>query len=160
MMIDGAGINRRVLIIDDNRAVHEDFKQVLAAHGTYQPAGVAPVDFQIACATQGEEGWQLVCEARQKGEPFAMAFVDLNMPPGWDGVETIARIWEDDPALQIVVCSGSRQGSWAGVLGRLDRTDQVLVLKKPFDPAEARQIALLLTHTWSLANPAADLPGR
>jgi CheY-like chemotaxis protein len=158
MMIDEAGINRRVLIIDDNRAVHEDFKQVLAAHDSRLVA--ARVDFQIECATQGEEGWRMVCEARSKGEPFAMAFVDLNMPPGWSGVETIQRIWQDDPALRVVVCSGSRQGSWACVLEALDRPEQVLVLKKPFDPAEARQIALLLTHTWSLAEASVDVSRR
>jgi CheY-like chemotaxis protein len=155
MQIDEAGLNRRVLITDDNRAVHEDFKQVL---GVSFPAG-SPVDFQIECAPQGDEGLRIACEARQKGEPFAMAFVDLNMPPGWNGVETISRIWQEDPALQIVVCSGSRQGSWASVLERLGQPDQVLVLKKPFDPAEARQMALLLTHKWSLAHAASDLFG-
>ena len=49
-----------------------------------------------------------------------MAFVDVRMPPGWDGVETITRIWEVDPDLQIVVCTAYADYSWEELRSKVD----------------------------------------
>ena len=114
------GANRRILLVDDNPSIHADFKKVLldsqvknevldeaeamlfdeAPRPKHQPAR-----FTIDSAFQGQEALEKVLAAIAKGEPFAMAFVDVRMPPGWDGIETIARLWDVDPSLQIVVCT-------------------------------------------------------
>ncbi len=173
MKLEEASINRRVLIIDDNTGIHEDFKRILSApslagelrSGLDELEGrllnrsvgkAQAIEFAIASATQGEIGWRMAKEAREKDEPFAMAFVDMRMPPGWDGIETIERIWQDDPDLQVAICTAYSDYSWEEAFERLGRLDQLLILKKPFDPAEARQIAISLTHKWSLASYAAS----
>src|SRR5882762_11296155 len=110
--------NRRILVIDDNQAIHEDFRKILATNtsasasldateealfGSPKPAG-PPTAFEVSSAYQGQEGMLLVQEALAAGRPYALAFVDVRMPPGWDGVETTQKIWEIDPDVQIVIC--------------------------------------------------------
>jgi DNA-binding LytR/AlgR family response regulator len=83
-----------------------------------------------------------------------MAFVDMRMPPGWDGIETTLRIWELDPRVQIVICTAYSDRSWEDILGRLGRSDRLLILKKPFDNIEVLQLASALTEKWRLADVA------
>jgi CheY-like chemotaxis protein len=106
--------NRRVLIIDDNFEIHHDFRKILAPDELTRYADseallfgssiktVAAPQFDLDSAYQGQEGFALVKKALEEGRPHAMAFVDVRMPPGWDGVETTRRIWEIDPDLQVV----------------------------------------------------------
>ena len=70
-----------------------------------------------------------------------MAFVDMRMPPGWDGVETIAKMWEVDPEIQIVICSAYSDRPWDEIVRKLGHVDQFLILKKPFDTIEVCQLA-------------------
>ena len=109
--------NRRILIIDDNLAIHDDFRKILATpsgNASLLEAGanlfgpqsdtLPSIPFELSCANQGQTGLGMVQEAIEQERPFAVAFVDMRMPPGWDGVETIERIWEVDPDIQIVIC--------------------------------------------------------
>ena len=84
-----------------------------------------------------------------------MAFIDMRMPPGWDGVETVERLWQEDPRLQIVFCTAYSDYSWKEVLPRLDVRDRLLILKKPFDPIEVYQFANALTTKWQMTEQAA-----
>src|SRR4051812_14262557 len=98
--------NRRLLVIDDNPAVHEDIRKILipAEAGRTQlarlerdlfeeaPPPIVELPFEIGAAYQGAEGLAMVEQARKEGRPYAMAFVDVRMPPGWDGIETAARL--------------------------------------------------------------------
>ena len=156
--------NRRVLIIDDNRAIHDDFAKILSPFSATPGALAASeaalfgphVDvvqqthFELGSAYQGQEGLRLVSEAREAGKPYAMAFVDVRMPPGWDGVETIRRIWEIDPDVQIVICTAYSDYSCSEIFAKLDQRDGWLILKKPFDGVEAFQLAHTLTEKWWL----------
>ena len=76
------------------------------------------------------------------------------MPPGWDGVETIQRIWQVDPEILIVLCTAYSDHTWEEIVARLGRTDHLLILKKPFDNIEVRQLVLALTKRWHLARQA------
>ena len=87
--------------------------------------------------------------------PYAMAFIDMRMPPGWDGVETVEQLWLEDPRLQIVFCTAYSDYSWAEVLTRLDVRDRLLILKKPFDAIEVYQFANALTTKWQMTEQAA-----
>jgi CheY-like chemotaxis protein len=117
--------NRRILLIDDNVAIHDDYRKILvgransseldelgAALFDCSPTEEKLLNFDVSSAYQGQDGLSLVVQALEMGKPFAMAFVDMRMPPGWDGVETIKRIWEVDPNLQIVICSAYSDHSW------------------------------------------------
>ena len=160
------GASRRVLVIDDNPAIHEDMRKVLgpglvnSAQVTESAAAVfgdaakdtaaLPV-FQVDSASQGEEGVTMVRHARDRDQPYAVAFVDARMPPGWDGLETITRLWEQDPDVLIVLCTAYSDFSWHEIRTRLARPQQLVILKKPFDNMEVLQLADGLTEKWRLA---------
>lgn len=155
----------RILIVDDQEAIHEDYRKILGRRATSlaelsQAAAAlfgeesATVDwegFELDSAFQGQEGLQLVQRSLAEGRPYAMAFVDIRMPPGWDGVETVRRIWEVDPEILIVICSAYSDYSWEEMIGKLGRSDRFLILKKPFDNIEVRQCAMAMTERWCVA---------
>jgi two-component system NtrC family sensor kinase len=164
--------NRRILVVDDMSSIHEDFRKILAPAPVNvdldaeeallfgKPAASGAVRFEMDSAHQGSEALEKVCAARLANRPYAMAFVDMRMAPGWDGVETIERLWQEDPQLQIVVCSAFTDYSWMEVLSRLDVRDRLLILKKPFDPIEVYQFANALTMKWQMTEQAAFEMGR
>jgi len=167
-MIDIEKKNRRILIIDDNEAIHKDFRAILegdnseataldevesAVFGTDSEV-ISQNAFEIDSAFQGQEGLEMVRQAMKDGRPYAMAFVDVRMPPGWDGVETICRIWQEYPQLQVVICTAYSDYQWKDLVRKLGQSEQLLVLKKPFDNIEAYQLASALTEKWYLGRQA------
>ncbi|MDI1443528.1 response regulator [Polyangium sp. 6x1] len=111
--------------------------------------------FELSFASQGAEALEKVRQARDVAAPYALAFVDMRMPPGWDGLETLTHLWAEDPTLQAVICSAYSDHSWAEITAKLGVTDRFLILKKPFDPVEVRQIACALTEKWNQAERSA-----
>jgi two-component system, NtrC family, sensor kinase len=158
--------NRRILLIDDTPAIHEDFRKILGQpqNTDFDAAeaalfGLAPrppaVEFELDSAYQGEPGVAMAAQALAAGRPYAMAFVDMRMPPGCDGVETIERLWRADALLQVVVCTAYSDYAWDTLLARLDAGDRLLILKKPFDPIEVWQLACALTAKRQLTRQVA-----
>ena len=86
--------------------------------------------------------------ALREGRPYAMAFVDMRMPPGWDGLKTIEHLWAVDPNIQVVICSAHSDYEWTDVVERLNRSDKLLILRKPFEPIEVQQCASALCQKW------------
>ncbi len=145
--------NGRILIIDDDRPIHEDFRKILTSSPsvTATTEAVRPPAFEVDSADQRQEGILLVEKALAAGRPYAMAFVDVGMSPGWEGLETARRIWERDPRLQMVICTAFSDYSWnGGMSAQPGRHDGWLILKKPFDAVEVRQLAHALTEKWRL----------
>jgi PAS domain S-box-containing protein len=161
-------VNKRVLVIDDNRAIHDDFRKVLtdlgansgidaaeeALFGTTADTRTPRATFDLSYASQGLEGVAKIQEAREAGAPFAMAFVDVRMPPGIDGIETTVKIWETAPDTQIVICTAYSDYSWEEMIGKVGYSDKLVLLKKPFDNVEVLQLACALTEKWRLAQEA------
>jgi len=158
--------NNRILVIDDNVSIHEDIRKVLGVNrqkNDFMADAKAMlfdeeskeserIEFEIDSAYQGEDGYKKVLHSAAEGRPYAMAFVDVRMPPGWDGVETIAKIWKHHPELQIVLCTAFTDYSWDEMLEQLGRSDSLVIIKKPFDNIEVLQLAYALTHKWVLNN--------
>jgi len=113
-------------------------------------SGRRAVGFTMESAYQGEEGIELLRCALDKGQPYAMAFVDMRMPPGMDGLETIIKLWELDADLQVVICTAHSDYTWHDLLAKLGSSDRLLILKKPFDVVEVRQMAEALCAKWEL----------
>jgi len=162
--------NRRILTVDDTPSIHEDYRKILGAavDTVAQQRGLATVraaffgqpvaqkggalelaSYSIDSALQGEEALALVTKAVDEQRPYALAFVDIRMPPGWDGVRTIKELWEVDPSLQCVICTAFSDYSWEQTVETLGRSDRLLILKKPFDAVEIRQLATALTEKWN-----------
>ncbi|RBJ64210.1 hybrid sensor histidine kinase/response regulator, partial [Pseudomonas sp. MWU12-2534b] len=110
-------INSRILLIDHTPSFHEDFRKFLTPQ--IQGAGLDDLEaqlfgaptrprqqpFELDSAYGGEEGLNKVTLALAQQRPYALSFVDMRMPHGWDGVQTIERLWQEDPRLQVVVCT-------------------------------------------------------
>jgi CheY-like chemotaxis protein len=151
----------RILVVDDNTAIHEDFRKILSAASSSigdieselfdSTSKVAErISFRIDSASQGQEALNYVQRAVQDEDPYTLAFVDIRMPPGWDGVETIERIWRICPDMQAVICTAYSDYSWDKIIARFGYTDNLLILKKPFESAEVLQLAHALTRKWAL----------
>jgi PAS domain S-box-containing protein len=156
---------RRVLIVDDNPAIHEDYRRVLCADDSHldnlastkslllggQPSGKSPdLSIELVSAFQGEEALDLVRRSVADNNPFQLAFVDVRMPPGIDGIETISRMWDIDPDIQVVICTAFSDYSWEETSESLQNSDKLLILKKPFDITVVRQMACSLLAKFEL----------
>ena len=149
----------RILIVDDSPSIHEDFRRIFASlqdpsslEAAEQElfgnasAGRPGIAFEVTSAYQGVEALKKVQEAWESKRPFGAAFVDMRMPPGWNGVQTIRELWEVDPDLQVVLCTAYSDYRWDELLDQLGVTDRLLLLKKPFDRIEALLMGLALSQ--------------
>jgi diguanylate cyclase len=156
-------LTHRILVIDDNPAIHQDYRKILVADGEalmseaeaglfgeQQPDTARP-KFDMDSAMQGRDGVELARVALAEGRPYSVAFVDMRMPPGWDGLETVEQLWKIDPDVQVVICSAYTDYDWLDLLARLGHSDKLIVVKKPFEPIEILQCASALSQKWQNA---------
>jgi CheY-like chemotaxis protein len=155
--------NHRILIVDDNRAIHEDFKKIFcrvdestdlhdleaAVFGKSEPTEKSSFVYDLDHALQGKEAFYKVQAAVREGHPYTLAFVDMRMPPGWNGLKTIENLWNVDPDIHAVICTAYSDYSWQEMVNRLTKQEQWLILKKPFDNSEVCQLAASLTRKWT-----------
>lgn len=159
----------RILVIDDNADIHSDFRKILSppsALGSELAAAAsalfnrkaAPVAarFSVDTALQGQQGVQMVRQALQEGHPYEVAFVDMRMPPGWDGLETIVHCWEVQPSLLVIICTAFSDYSWDEINQQLAQSDRFLILKKPFDNVEVFQLASALASRARVERELSD----
>lgn len=159
--------NRRILLIDDTPSIHVDFRKILTPTPVQHVAldemetalfGAEPKSasalFELDSAFGGQEGLGKLNFALKENRPYAMAFVDMRMPDGWDGAQTIEHLWQQDPRLQVVVCTAYSDYSWDELLDRLQAHDRLLILKKPFDNIEVQQMANTLLTKWDMTERA------
>lgn len=150
---------RRILVVDDDPTILNVWRRVLGPKwrrpaldnlekklfGAAPPAASPEVSFIIDTASQGLEGYQKVVSALEEARPYTFALVDMRMPPGWDGLETIMRMLEKDPQLEVAICSAFSDISREEVAQRVGRAD-LQWLKKPFELEVARELAWKLSE--------------
>ncbi|WP_037246835.1 putative bifunctional diguanylate cyclase/phosphodiesterase [Rhodopirellula baltica] len=157
--------SHRVLIVDDNPSIHADFRKIF----TPRPTELPDIDdfdidevsdegqqegLRFDSAHQGLDAVKMVESAVEHNDRYSLAFVDMRMPPGMDGLQTIGELWKIDPELQIVICTAYSDHSWEHAVSVLGHTENLLILKKPFDDVEVLQIAVALTCKWDSARAA------
>lgn len=175
--------NKRILIVDDNPSIHEDFTKILPAagdehrdderdelnalydevFGEKNPNSAEDdavhkdvAGYQLSHAFQGQEALEMIHDAELAGNPFALVFMDVRMPPGWDGIVTIREIWAEFPHVEVVICTAYSGYSWSQILKALGTTDQLQFVRKPIDIVSIKQMALALTKKWNLARQARE----
>ncbi len=160
--------HRRVLVIDDNERIHEDIRKILcpqqesssldeaerALFGDDAVEAKSFEPFDVDFANCGEDGFALVQKSLDDEGPYALAIIDMRMPPGWDGLETIKHIWAVENEIQIVICTAFTDRSWQDITSELEAADRLLILKKPFETIEVLQMASSLSEKWRLARRA------
>lgn len=162
----------RVLVVDDQEAVLADFARLLdpplapaedvldeielSLGGTHTGPAQGRRGYHLRYVRQGADAVREVAAAAAAGSPFAVAFVDVQMPPGIDGVETVTRMWRDQPDLEVVLCTAYADYSWEALRERLTAHDQLVILRKPFDPIEVRQLAACMSEKWRRGRKLAE----
>ena len=124
--------NRRILLVDDQEQLHEDYRKILALEPVATPEfdameaeffgdskeQTAAPNYELTSAFQGEEAIAEVRRSLEGGVPFALAFVDVRMPPGIDGIVTTERLFELDPELQVVISTAYADYAWEEIYRR------------------------------------------
>jgi CheY-like chemotaxis protein len=144
----------RVLVVDDDQNTQELFRRILlksdsSKHVKNSPHSRMP-SFEVDSADQGEEALRLIEKSLLENRPYALAFVDVRLGPGWDGVQTTCKIWQKYSALEVVLCTGFADHPWEDMVKSLGFLDRLIVLIKPFDTIEVKQLAVGLSTKWRL----------
>lgn len=166
------GKKRHILIVDDNDSIHEDIEYILSNNSDEGDEELydlksslfgdskenskpgKQITYDIDHAYQGEEALEMVEKAQQTEDPYALIFMDVRMPPGMDGIETIQRIWERYPYIEMVICTAYSDYSWDEIIDNLGNSDKLLFMKKPFDATSLKQTTLTQTTKWKLQQEA------
>ncbi|WP_224372130.1 response regulator [Hyalangium versicolor] len=154
---------KRILIIDDSEAIHEDFRRILCPEksvsggeidemadmlfGTAPAQGSVAPEFEVDSALQGQEGLAKVETALASRSPYSLIFLDYRMPPGWSGVETLRHLRRVVPTLPVVLCSAYSDYSWEEILREFEEGTRPRELRKPFNSQELRELAARLTQS-------------
>lgn len=155
--------NNRILIVDDNPSIHEDFQKILASNRVAAPLlgieerlfgaeALSKLDrgyaYDLSCAVHALQALDLFSQALEAGDPFAVVFADVRLPPGKNGIDLIERIWAMAPMTQVVIMSAFSDYSWEDLIERFGWSDRLIILRKPFDAITIKQLALMLTRRW------------
>lgn len=167
--------NTRILIVDDNESIHDDFRKVLIHERSEEHVELDELEaelfgedekpdaekndslqtkYELDFAFQGQEAFAMADKAVKENRPYALIFMDVRMPPGWDGIETISRIWLKHPYVEMVLCTAYSDYTWDDIIEKLGSTDKLLFLRKPFDAVAVQQMALSLVKKWNLGEQA------
>ena len=159
--------NNRVLVVDDQQDIHDDFVEMLKPNGRQSTDALASVftteeaksflpEFALSHAMSGEEACQLVASSKEANQPIAVAYIDIRMPPGIDGIETIRRIRAVDRDIEIVIMTAYTDKSLPEIIHDMELLHKVLYIRKPFTHEEIQQITLSLVGKWNIEQELAE----
>ena len=158
-----------MLIVDGDQGIHDDFTEILLPRAAGAGDDLATAfmgreerqddflpDFELLHACSGEQAYEIVRRGRESGRPVAAAFVDIGMPPGMDGVDTIRRMRAVDAEIEIVLMTAYTDKSLSAIVGDMELLHKLLYLRKPFAREEIQQITLSLVEKWNVARELAE----
>jgi signal transduction histidine kinase/ActR/RegA family two-component response regulator len=137
---------QRILVIDGKPEIQNQFLNIFAAPGSMESRR-----FEIVSAFSRAEGLDCLKKALAENRPFPIAFVDAGVPPGWEGIETARRLWKEDAALQVVICSAFAEFSPDALLNEPGGADNLMILRKPLDKPAVMLAACCLAEKSRLA---------
>ncbi len=161
--------NNRVLVVDDQHEIHDDFaemlKPVLVRPSTDDLAAAFVGDeeeerflpeFELLHASNGEEAYEIIRAGRESNRPVAVAYIDIRMPPGIDGIETIRRVRKIDRDIEIVIMTAYTDRSLPEIVHDMELLHKLLYIRKPFAHEEIQQITLSLVGKWNVERDLAE----
>ena len=167
-MKSGNHENKRVLIVDDQLEIHDDFKEMLNpsfAQPSTDDLATAFVreeeeawlpEFELLHANNGEEAHEIIRVGKESNRPIAVAYIDIRMPPGIDGIETIRRIRKIDRDVEIVIMTAYTDKALPEIVHDMELLHKLLYIRKPFAHEEIQQITLSLVGKWNIERELAE----
>ena len=163
-------VYNRILVVDDTKEIHEDFRKILKSSRVHmkndelrklelelfdeEDSSVSKelqeISYRMDSAMQGQDAIEMADKAEAEGDPYSVIFMDVRMPPGLNGVDTIERIWRRHPFIEMVIVTAYSDYSWEQILEKVGTTDRLMFLRKPFDQVSVKQMALALTRKFNL----------
>ncbi|RKU13059.1 hypothetical protein C6502_04775 [Candidatus Poribacteria bacterium] len=156
--------NYRVLIVDDEVGIHHDFRDMLNPTSTQvltdqlaetlldedseNKTSFLP-NFELLHATSGEEAYDIICAGKASNRPISVAYIDVRMPPGIDGVEAIRRIRQIEQDIELVIMTAYTDKPLPEIVRDMELLHKLLYIRKPFAPEEVQQITLSLVEKWN-----------
>ena len=163
--------NKKILIIDDQKEARESYKSILGKNNYPEHSQLEKLEselfeeqgnkdkgnlktpeeiYEVEYAAQGLDGVERTRKALENNRPFALAFIDMRMPPGIDGKETAKRIRELDRQMEFVIVTAYSDHDRRDIVESVGYPSKLLFLRKPFEVDEIKQFALALTEKWNL----------
>ena len=161
-------MNHRVLIVDDQSEIHDDFVEMLtpgltnastdelASAFIHEEDKTFLPEFELLHATSGEEACAIIKAGKESNRPVAVAYIDIRMPPGIDGIETIRRARKTDRDIEIVIMTAYADKSLPEIVQDMELLHKVLYIRKPFTREEVQQITLSLVGKWNVESELAE----
>ena len=161
--------NTRVLVVDDQEEIHIDFQEILGEKNRKAASDdladtFLPIDpktsepylpsFELTHASSGDEAYQLVKAAKEAGHPFAVAYIDIRMPPGMDGIETVRRLRAFERNLEIVIMTAYTDKPLHEIVTDMELLHKLLYIRKPVAREEIQQITFSLVEKWNVERQA------
>jgi len=156
------GWNNRILVVDDEENIHQDLEEMLRmslnqttaddlakAFGSNTDESFLP-ELEIFHEKSGKEAYEKVKNAIENNNPIAVAYVDMRMPPGWDGVETIRKIRNIDKNIEIVIMTAYTDKPLSEIIHDMELLDKLLYIRKPFAREEIQQMTISLIEKWNV----------
>ena len=162
--------NYRVLIVDDEDGIHRDFKDMLnpnrrqALTDELAETLLGEVsenktfflpNFELLHAASGEEAYDIIYAGRASNCPIAVAYIDVRMPPGIDGVEAIRRIRQIEKDIELGIMTAYTDKPLPEIVRDMELLNKLLYIRKPFAPEEVQQITLSLVEKWNVEHELA-----
>ena len=157
--------NYRVLIVDDEAGIHSDFKDMLNPKRRQRLTAKLRAtlldkvpenntsflpNFELLHATSGEEAYDIIGAGKAANRPIAVAYIDVRMPPGIDGIEAIRRIRQIEKDIELVIMTAYTDKPLPEIVRDMELLHKLLYIRKPFAPEEVQQITLALVEKWNI----------
>jgi diguanylate cyclase (GGDEF)-like protein/PAS domain S-box-containing protein len=171
----------RILVADDEQTILDLYQAVLSSQKKQQQIvaemeeletklfGEKEPDFptfscELVKCQQGPQAVEMVKMALESEQPFAVAFLDVRMPPGPDGIWTAEQIRALDPFIEIVIVTAYADITPKDFAHRIPPAHRLLYLQKPLHAQEIYQFVSALGAKWyteqALRNIHAELENR
>lgn len=141
-------MEHRILIVDDSEEIHELYKKLILKMNTAELGLTLKLDH----CYQGEVGVLKVREAQKLNHPYSFVLMDITMPPGMDGIETIQKIQKEYPDTEFIVCTAFQNYSFEELFEKFGATDKILYVNKPYNPTMIKQMTLYLVSKYQREN--------
>ncbi|MGH6947362.1 MAG: ATP-binding protein [Kiloniellales bacterium] len=154
----------RVLVVDDEPSLLDDYRIILDnAPSSGTKAKLAELeadlfrsdhahaklgDIALTACQQGADAIAAVSKSIKDDRPFAVAFLDLRMPPGLHGLETAEKIRAIDPNLYLVFVTAYSDVHSLDIAEQVPPADRIFFIHKPFHALEIQQLVNGLSARW------------
>lgn len=139
-------MRQRLIIIDSDTRVHEHLHEFLCTGRDTDNTAL-----ELDSTYHETQALERIQAASALGSPYAIAFVGGSMSSTSDGFDTIRRLWQVDPQLEVILCMTFSDRSWNQIKTRIGETDRLSILEKPLAICAVQQAVRNAWGKWRLA---------